>query len=82
MSIEDYRRGVDSASEVYREVIAGYVVENDKLLKLVADMWKWTRGCETCDEHVPEGKYCLGYECKLYRRVIDGAKALGIEVEE
>ncbi len=38
--MKDYERGVQQATAIYAETIREYVIENEKLRKLVIDMWQ------------------------------------------
>lgn len=76
--VADLRGALHHLDDVNDELRA----ENRQLRGLVADMWDWTRGCETCDEHDPHGRYCLGHECRKHGRVIERLRALGVEVDE
>ena len=74
----DYERGVEQASATYKEVIRGYVSENDKLRELVRDLWT---SCPVKYENCAACKYKdseTAFGCALYDRM----EELGIEVDD
>lgn len=68
----DYERGVEQASNIYREVIREYVAENAKLRKFVYDMWNDMNVYYTQHES-PDSS-----DMDFYR---DSMREMGIEVE-
>ena len=90
----DYARGIEQATALYKEVIQGCKLENDKLRELVRDIWgsghldKSCADCEIrgeCHAEIEEaykkgtGRWNIG--CLFERRIADRMRELGIEVE-